>query len=53
MFLIPVLPISRDLIALVKLSVNVDAIDITSPTLCIEVPKISSVEGNFGKSRNT
>ena len=49
-FLIPDFPISRDLIALVKLSVKVEAIDITSPTLCIDVPKISSVDGNFGKS---
>ena len=49
-FLIPVLPISKDLIAFVRLSVNVEAIDITSPTLCIDVPKISSVEGNLGKS---
>ena len=50
MFLIPVLPISKDLIALVKLSVKVDAIDITSPTLCIDVPRTSSVDGNLGKS---
>ena len=50
-FLIPVLPISRDLIAYVKLSVKVEAIDITSPTLCIEVPSTSSVEGNLGKSK--
>ena len=46
----PRFPVSSDLIALVKLSLKVPAIAMTSPTLCIDVPSKSSVEGNFGKS---